>query len=107
MSEAGADVGVLGGNRSSAALRRVLDRCLDGTDRLLDDADGLPGRLRNARFAVEAAAIVAIARKLSAELRRRDPLAERVVLTRAQYAACFARGLWRVLCVRACSRPAP
>ena len=107
MSEAGADVGVLGGNRSSAALRRVLDRCLDGTDRLLDDADGLPGRLRNARFAVEAAAIVAIARKLSAELRRRDPLAERVVLTRAQYAACFARGLWRVLCIRACSRPAP
>ena len=107
MSEAGADVGVLGGNRSTAALRQVLDRCLDATDRLLDAADGLPGRFGNIRFAVEAATIVAIARRLGAELRRRDPLAERVVLTKLQYAACFARGLWQVLSARICRRPAP
>ncbi len=107
ISEAGADIDALGGNCSTAALRRVLDRCLDATDRLLDAADGLPGRLRNIRFAVEAATIVAIARKLGVELRRRDPLAERVVLTKTRYAACFARGLWQVLSTRTCRRPAP
>ena len=97
MAAAGTDVEALGENRSATALRRVLDQCLDGTDNLLELADTLPGRLRNLRFAMEAAAIVAIARRLSVELRRRDPLAERVVLTKAQYAACCARGTGRVL----------
>ena len=97
MAAAGTGVEVLGEARSTTALRRVLDQCLDGTDNLLELADTLPGRLRNFRFAMEAAAIVAIARKLSVELRRRDPLAERVVLTKAQSAACCARGIGRVL----------
>ena len=73
----------------------MLDLCLDRTDGLLKVADDLPGRLCNFRFAMEAATIVAIARKLSVELRRRDPLAERVVLTKAQYAACCAHGIGR------------
>ena len=97
MAAAGTDVEALGGNRSATALRQVLDRCLDGTDGLLKLAVDLPGQLRNLRFAMEAAAIVAIARRLSVELRRRDPLAERVVLTKAKYAACCARGIGRVL----------
>ena len=104
MDETGIGVEVLGGGRSPAGLRRVLDRCLDATDSLLALADRLPGDLRNARFAMEAAVIVEIARKLSAELRRRDPLAERVVLTKAQYAACGARGIGRVLLGRALRR---
>jgi len=93
--------------RSPAALRRVLDRCLDATDGLLTSAERLPGELRDTRFAMEAAAIVAIARKLGRELRRRDPLAERVVLTKAQYAACCARGVGRVLFRRAVRRLRP
>ena len=97
MTGAGIGVEALGEDRSTTALRRVLDLCLDGTDGLLKVADDLPGRLCNFRFAMEAATIVAIARKLSVELRRRDPLAERVVLTKAQYAACCARGIGRVL----------
>ena len=97
MVATGAGVEVLGESRSTTALRRVLDRCLDGTGGLLELADTLPGRLRNLRFAMEAAVIVAIAHRLGAELRRRDPLAERVALTRAQFAACFARGVGRVL----------
>ncbi len=97
MAAAGIGVEVLDGKRSTIALRRVLDRCLDGTDRLLALAETLPGRLRNLRFAMEAAAIVAIGRKLGVELRRRDPLAERVVLTRAQSAACCARGIGRAM----------
>ena len=97
MVATGAGVEALGESRSTTALRRVLDRCLDGTDGLLELADTLPGRLRNLRFAMEAAVIVAIAHRLGAELRRRDPLAERVALTKAQFAACFARGVGRVL----------
>ena len=56
---------------------------------------------------MEAAVIVAIAWRLGAELRRRDPLAERVVLTKAQYAACCARGIGRVLFERALRRNRP
>ena len=104
MAEAGIGVEVLGAGRSPAALRCVLDRCLDATDGLLASADRLPGQLRNARFAMEAAAILAIARKLGRELRRRDPLAERVVLTKAQFAACGARGVGQVLLRKACRR---
>ena len=100
MAEAGVGVEALAGDRSTPALRRVLDLCLDATDGLLVSADRLPDRLRTMRFAMEAAAIVAIARKLGAELRRRDPLAERVALTRAQFAACCARGAGRVLLQR-------
>ncbi|MDE0029270.1 MAG: squalene synthase HpnC [Deltaproteobacteria bacterium] len=104
MSAAGADVGALAHGGAGAPMRRVLDRCLDHTDRLLETADALPGHLRNLRFAMEAAVIVAIAWRLSAELRRRDPLAERVVLTKVQYAACCARGIGRVLFERALRR---
>ena len=104
MAAAGAGVEALGESRSSAALRQVLDRCLDRTGGLLELADTLPGQLRNSRFAMEAAAIVAIARKLGGELRRRDPLAERVVLTKPQFAACCLRGAGRVLLRRALRR---
>ena len=107
MAEAGVGVEVLGGRCSPAALRRVLDRCLDATDGLLTSAERLPGELRDIRFAMEAAAIVTIARKLGRELRRRDPLAERVVLTKAQLAACFASGIADVVLRRMFRRRPP
>ena len=97
MAAAGVGVEALRAGRASAALRRVLDLCLDATDRMLALADRLPGQLRHLRFALEAGAIVAIARRLSAELRRRDPVAERVALTKAQTATCCTRGAGLVL----------
>ena len=97
MNEAGVDVNTLNGNRSTKALRRVFDLCLDATDGLLDVAARLPGRIRSPRFAMDAAVVVAIAQKLSAELRRRDPIEERVMLTKMQYAACCGYGIGRVL----------
>ena len=107
MAEAGIGVEVLGGNRSPAALREVLDRCLDAADGLLALADRLPVELRDTRFAMEAATIVAIAKKLGRELRRRDPLAERVVLTKAALAVCGARGIGQVLLRRTLRRRPP
>ena len=100
MRDAGAELEMLRERRASPALREVLDRCLDATDELLVLAGRLPGRLRSARFAMESAAIVAIARKLSGELRHRDPLAERVELSRLQFAGCLMRGIGRVLFAR-------
>ena len=101
MAAAGARVEALGRKSSTPALRRVLDRCLDATGELLESADRLPVQFRSFRLAMETAVITAIARKLSQELRRRDPLAERVVLTKAQYVACCLRGIGRTLFQRA------
>jgi len=81
--------------RSGPALRRVLDRMLDGVDDLLADSAPLAGQLRNRRLAMEAAAIQAVARRLASLLRRRDPLAERVALRRAAYLASIAGGIVR------------
>ena len=97
MSDAGGKVDDLAGTRSTPALRQVMDRCLDATGQLLALARTLPGQLRNLRFAMEAAVIVAIADKLCAELRRRDPLAERVVLSKVQYIGCLLAGVGRLL----------
>ena len=107
MAAAGAGVEDLGGRRSTPRLRRVLDRCLDGIEKLLESADRLPGQFRSLRFCLETAVIVAVARKLGAELRRRDPLAERVVLSRAQYAGCCVRGIAGVLLRRVWRRGCP
>ena len=97
MNEAGSSVEDLVRARATPALRQVLDRCLNATGQLLALARTLPGQLRNLRFGMEAAVIVAIAEKLCVELRRRDPLAERVELGKAQYLGCFLAGTGRLL----------
>ena len=89
--EAGIGVEALDDTRSTAAMRRVLDRCLAATGRLLLHAAPLPDRIRGLRFSMECAVIMTIARKLKVELDRRDPLADRVVLSRRQYAGSFLR----------------
>ncbi len=78
-------------------MRRVLDRALDGVDRLMGEARTLPGRLRNRRLALESAVIVCIAERLGASLRRRDPIAGRVELNRWQFALSAAAGIGRGL----------
>ncbi|MFZ5792445.1 MAG: squalene synthase HpnC [Pseudomonadota bacterium] len=93
LAEAGGSVEDLDGPRASPALRRVIDRCLDGTAELVRQARPLPDLFRNRRFAMEAAFIWRIADRLLGEISRRDPLAERVVLTKGQFAAA---GLWGV-----------
>jgi len=99
LAAAGAGVDELSRSAASPGLRRVIDRCLDGTDALIAVARTLPGRLRNARLAMESAVIVRIAEKLSALLRRRDPLAGRVKLSRAAFVGCGLYGVCRGLFV--------
>jgi squalene synthase HpnC len=91
---AGAAVEDLARPQATRALRAVLDRCLDGCDRRIRDARALPGLVRDRRMRAEAAVIVAIAHRLAARLRRRDPLARRVELSAPDKLACLARGAW-------------
>jgi hydroxysqualene synthase len=92
LAEEGETVESLGRPRASPGLRRVLDRCLAHTRELMGQADLLPGALASRRLAMESAIIVRIAHQLVGELARRDPLAERVELTRAQFLGCGVRG---------------
>jgi squalene synthase HpnC len=79
---------------STDPMRSVLDRCLDGTDALLNTAKALPGGLVNWRLALESAVIIDIAENISVLLRRRDPLAGRVRLGLFGFFACGLRGIW-------------
>ena len=77
-------------------LRQVMDNCLSETAELLNIARQLPGSMLNRRLAMESAAIIRIAEQLVDELRVRDPLAERVALTKPQYMLCCAQGVLRL-----------
>ena len=92
---AGIGVEALAAPATSPALRQVLDRVLDGVDALLATASELPRALRSRRLAAEAAVIVEIARRLAWELRRRDPLAARVELSRPRFLLCGLVGVGR------------
>jgi len=97
LAAAGARIEELDATSASGGIRQVIDRCLDGTDRLIVVARTLPGRLRSRRLAMESAVIVRIAEQLSAQLRRRDPLAARVKLSRLAFLGCGIYGILRGL----------
>ena len=107
MAEAGITVAALDRPRTEPGLRRVLDHCLDGTARLLEDADGLPGHLASRRLALESAVIVALAHRLVRELGARDPLAGRVVLSKTEMVLTGAGPAARELLHRAFGRAGP
>lgn len=79
--------------RESPALRAIVDRMLDGVDRLNDGAAALPAHIRRRGLRMEATAIVAISRKLAAKLRRNDPFARRVALSGAEKIAAMLGGI--------------
>ncbi len=93
MAEAGAVPEDLTSSRTSPQLRTVFNRMLDATDKLLIEAGGLPKGILNRRLALEAAVIIRIAQALCALLRQRDPLAQRVTLSRPALAWCGVRGV--------------
>jgi len=80
---------------SNEGMRRVLDRTLAATAKLLDGARPLPSGLKSRRLAMESAAIIAIADRLIDLLRRRDPLGPRVELSKPGYLWCCLRGAAR------------
>ncbi len=103
----GLDVTVLDLTASPAGFRRLLDRCLDGVDTLLEEAETLPGRLRSARLAMESAVIVQLAKRLTVLLRKGDPLAGRVALARGDFVLCGLKGVLGVQLGRLFGRHQP
>jgi squalene synthase HpnC len=97
MAEVGVSVAALDAPAAAPGLRRVLDRCLDGCDRLLEQAVPLAGLIRSRRLAAEVAVIHCLARRLAAALRRRDPLAQRVRPSKPDMAVAAGAGLSRLV----------
>ncbi|MBI3446702.1 MAG: squalene synthase HpnC [Magnetospirillum sp.] len=88
---------VLTESSSPAGLRVILDQMLDATDGLIQLARPLTPQVHDLRLRLQTAITIGVAEKLSARLRKGDPLAERVALTSLDYAGIFIRGLYRGL----------
>lgn len=86
---------VLAEESTPPALRQVFDLALDHVDALIDLARPLPRALRSRRLGLEASVTLAAAERLSARLRRHDPLAEKVRLSPLNYTVAVLIGLWR------------
>lgn len=93
MEAAGATVADLDRDAATPGLRRVIDQCLDGCADLMKQARPLPGQLTNRRLAMETAVIVRLADRLLVLLRKGDPIARRVALTKVDFASCGVRGI--------------
>ena len=100
MQAEGATVEDLSAKALTPGLRRVLDRMLDRCDGLIATAAPMGRLIRDRRLAAEAAVIVGLARRLSARLRRQDPLAARVALSKGNVALAAASGLWQAVLPR-------
>lgn len=81
--------------QSCPDLRLIIDQVLDHVDSLLDTARPLLSLINGRRLRCEAAATLAVAEKLSALLRVRDPLAGHVRLSPTQYFRAMLAGLRR------------
>ncbi len=90
--EEGGSLADIDGGSASPALRRVIDRMLNGCDRLLVDARRLPAVLKSRHLAMESAVIVKLAARLIDLLRKGDPLATRVALSKLDFARAGVSG---------------
>ncbi len=80
-------------NAFSPGMRQTVNQMLDGVDALLFTANQLPNALNSRRLAMESSVIVKLAKRLSAKLRRQDPLAERVSLSKMDFALAGMGGI--------------
>lgn len=97
---AGAVIEELAASAASPAMRRVLDRTLDGVDGLIARARPLASHIQRPGMRREASVIVTLAERLARELRRRDPIAERVELTHFDKLGCALHGIARAFVER-------
>ncbi len=96
----GLEASALAADRAAPALRRCLSKLALRTDHLLDVSEAFAGRIRDSRLACEVAVIQRLARRLVGLLRERDPLSERVHLSKPQMAATALRSVLDVAAMR-------
>jgi squalene synthase HpnC len=92
MAAAGVGPADLDKDHAGPAMRQVLDRSLDRTASLMIEARRLPPGLVSRRLAMESGAIIAIADRLIGLLRRADPLAGLVQLSKVGFITCCLGG---------------
>ena len=92
LAELGEDITVVDRSAVSPGFRTVMDRMLDGCEALMLDARKLPAALNSKHLAMESAVIVRLADRLITRLRRGDPLASRVALTKPDFVSAGLRG---------------
>ncbi len=100
LDAAGAPVADLAEPKLTAPMRRVLDRALDECETLLDRAAALERSLDSGRLAAEAAVITRLAQRLLHHLRRGDPLARPIELSKTDFLMATAGGLSRTAASR-------
>ena len=82
---------------ATAGMRQVIDALLDECDALNRTGRRLPPMIQDRRLRLEVATILGLAERLAARLRRQDPLAGRVKLSKLDAAAALlaAARYWR------------
>ncbi len=93
LTQHGATVEDLRAARETAGLRAVFTALLDRVDALNTEAAALPRHTRDRRLRLETAVIVGLAHRLTRRLRRGDPLATRVKLTKGDAAGALLAAL--------------
>lgn len=96
MRDASISPGHLAAPSARGQIRAVLDRVLDGIDALLAEANLLPSLVHSRRLRLHILVVLCRARKLAARFRRRDPLQEKVGLSRWERHGCLVLSLLNV-----------
>jgi hydroxysqualene synthase len=86
MAHFGVVPAALGAPRSSPALRALLQEIVGKTHSLLQQSAGFARGIRDTRLALEVSVIQSVAERLTRVLEKRDPLSDRVHLSKLQYA---------------------
>jgi hydroxysqualene synthase len=107
LSASGVSVEALKGPRSNAALLDCLRGVVKRTSDLFDDSCGLEAKVADTRLALEISVIQSLARQLLSILMVRDPLADRVHLSKAEAMAVAAKGGGRTILRRLLRTMAP
>jgi len=96
----GARVEELGGAQSSPALLACIHSFAEKTNSLMPEASKLPLAVKDTRLGLETGAIVALAQRLLVMLKIRDPLSERVHLSKGAALLEGLRGAGRTFSAR-------
>ncbi|MGC1695126.1 MAG: squalene synthase HpnC [Pseudolabrys sp.] len=103
----GIGVEALADDRAGPPLKDCLHALAARTDSLLQESEGLPAGVNDRRLALEISVIQSLASRLLAILQVRDPLSERVHLTKPETLAAAALGGMRGLLRRRFRAAAP
>lgn len=92
LTKAGVRVEYLKGSAATPGLSMVLRQMAVETEQLVALARTLPGQLTSRSLAAESEAIVQVAARLTRRLKKQDPIARRVKLSRWEYGLCMVAG---------------